>query len=61
MQVRKLVCGGTLEDRIDQMIDEKQDLADRIVGAGAGEGWLTELSNGELAEMLRLSADAVGD
>jgi len=32
VQVRKLVCGGTLEDRIDAMIEKKQDLADRIVG-----------------------------
>jgi non-specific serine/threonine protein kinase len=57
VQVRKLVCGGTLEDRIDAMIEKKQDLADRIVGAG--EGWLTELSTTELAEVFRLSADAV--
>jgi len=55
--VRKLVCGGTLEDRIDAMIEKKQGLADRIVGAG--EGWLTELSTKELAEVFRLSADAV--
>lgn len=58
VQVRKLVCTGTLEDRIDQMIESKQELADRIVGAG--EGWLTELSTDELAKVFRLSAHAVG-
>jgi len=58
VQVRKLVCAGTLEDRIDQMIDAKRELADRIVGAG--EGWLTELSTDQLADVFRLSADTVG-
>ena len=53
--VRKLVCAGTLEDRIDQLIASKRDLADRVVGAG--EGWLTELSTDDLADVLRLSAE----
>jgi SNF2-related domain/SNF2 Helicase protein/Helicase conserved C-terminal domain len=54
--VRKLVCAGTLEDRIDQLIASKRDLAERVVGAG--EGWLTELSTDDLADVLRLSAQA---
>jgi non-specific serine/threonine protein kinase len=53
--VRKLVCAGTLEDRIDQLIASKRDLADRVVGAG--EAWLTELSTDDLADVLRLSAE----
>ena len=32
VQVRKLVCVGTLEERIDRMIEEKRELAERIVG-----------------------------
>lgn len=58
VQVRKLVCAGTVEDRIDQMIEQKRELAERIVGAG--EGWLTELSTEELADVFRLSAATVG-
>lgn len=54
--VRKLVCAGTLEDRIDQLIASKRDLAERVVGAG--EGWLTELSTDDLADVFRLSAQA---
>jgi non-specific serine/threonine protein kinase len=54
--VRKLVCAGTLEDRIDQLIASKRDLADRVVGAG--EGWLTELSTDDLADVFRLSVEA---
>jgi superfamily II DNA or RNA helicase len=57
-QVRKLVCAGTLEERIDQMIESKRALAERIVGSG--EAWLTELSTAELAEVFRLSSEALG-
>ena len=56
LHVRKLVCAGTVEDRIDELIESKRALAARVVGSG--EGWLTELSTDELAEVLRLSADA---
>ena len=59
VQVRKFVCGGTLEERIDAMIEAKRALADRIVGAG--EGWLTELSTDQLRDVITLSTDAVGD
>ena len=59
VQVRKFVCGGTLEERIDAMIEAKRALADRIVGTG--EGWLTELSTDQLREVIGLSTEAVGD
>jgi SNF2 family DNA or RNA helicase len=59
VQVRKFVCGGTLEERIDAMIEGKRALAQRIVGAG--EGWITELSTDQLREVVALSADAVGE
>jgi SNF2 family DNA or RNA helicase len=57
VQVRKFVCVGTLEERIDAMIEEKKALAERIVGTG--EGWLTELSSADLREVLALSPEAV--
>jgi len=57
VQVRKLVCAGTLEERIAEMIREKRGLAARIVGTG--EGWLTELSTAQLRELLRLDRSAV--
>ena len=59
VQVRKLVCVGTLEERIDRMIEQKKELAERIVGSG--EGWLTELSTSELREVVELSAEAVAE
>ncbi len=59
VQVRKLVCVGTLEERIDQVIEQKRDLAELIVGSG--EAWLTELSTEELRDLVKLSADAVAE
>jgi superfamily II DNA or RNA helicase len=59
VQVRKFVCVGTLEERIDAMIEEKKALAEQIVGTG--EGWLTELSTEDLRAVLTLSPDAVSE
>ncbi len=59
VQVRKLVCAGTLEDRIAAMLESKRALAERVVGTG--ETWLTELSNAELRDLVALSADAVAE
>ena len=59
VQVRKFVCVGTLEERIDAMIEEKKALAEQIVGTG--ESWLTELSVDDLRAVLTLSPDAVSD
>lgn len=59
VQVRKFVCTGTLEERIDEMIEEKQALANLVVGDG--EGWLTELSTRELRRLFALSEEAVGE
>jgi len=59
VQVRKLTCVGTLEERIDTLISQKKDLADRIVGSG--EAWITELDTSQLRELVTLSADAVAN
>jgi superfamily II DNA or RNA helicase len=59
VQVRKFICTGTLEEKIDAMIEEKKALANLVIGDG--EGWLTELSTDELRSMFELSAEAVGD
>jgi SNF2 family DNA or RNA helicase len=57
VQVRKFVCAGTLEERIDQMIHQKRELADLVISDG--EGWLGDLSTGELRELFALGTDAV--
>ena len=57
VQVRKFVCAGTIEEKIAGMIRDKRGLAAKIVGSG--EQWLTELSTGELRQLLALDAGAV--
>jgi SNF2 family DNA or RNA helicase len=52
VQVHKFICAGTLEEHIDDLIESKKALAERIVGAG--EAWLTELSTDQLRDMLSL-------
>jgi SNF2 family DNA or RNA helicase len=59
VQVRKFVCVGTVEERIDAMIEEKKALAGRVVGTG--ESWLAELSIAGLRDVLSLSPEAVSE
>jgi SNF2 family DNA or RNA helicase len=59
VQVRKLVCIGTLEERIDALIEEKKALAKLVVGSG--EGWLTELSTEQLRDLVTLAPEAVSE
>ena len=57
VHVHKFVCTGTLEERIDQMIEQKMQLAENIVGSG--EQWLSDLSAGQLRDMLVLRESAL--
>jgi SNF2 family DNA or RNA helicase len=59
VQVHKFVCAGTVEEKIDDMIERKQQVASRVVSVG--EGWLTELSNDQLRDLFALRQDAIGD
>ncbi|WP_314177749.1 SNF2-related protein [Streptomyces winkii] len=52
VQVHRLITEGTVEDRIAAMLERKQALADAVLGSG--EAALTELSDGELAELVEL-------
>ncbi|MBK9710202.1 MAG: helicase [Kouleothrix sp.] len=55
VQVHKFICGGTLEDRIDEMIESKRALAESVLGAD--EGWLTELNTAQLRDLVALRRD----
>jgi SNF2 family DNA or RNA helicase len=59
VQVHRFLCVGTVEERIDEMIERKQEVASRIVGSG--EGWLTELSTAELKDLMALRREALGE
>jgi SNF2 family DNA or RNA helicase len=59
VQVHKFVCSGTLEEKIDAMIEGKRALAAQVLGAG--EGWITELSTDQLRELVALRREEVSD
>ena len=59
--VHKFVCRGTIEERIDALITEKQALADSVLTAGTGgEALLTEMSNDELLRFVALDLKTTG-
>jgi SNF2 family DNA or RNA helicase len=55
--VHKFVAIGTLEERIDQMIEDKKKLAGAIVGSD--EAWLTELDNEAFKQLIALNKRAM--
>ncbi|MFE7562365.1 SNF2-related protein [Kitasatospora sp. NPDC057500] len=59
VQVRRLVCAGTVEERIGELLAAKRTLAEAAVGDD--EQWLSELPAERLRELLTLSADAIGE
>ena len=57
MQVHTFIVPGTLEERVDSLLEDKQDMAEKIVG---GENfWIGNLSDGELQDLLRLDPEAL--
>jgi superfamily II DNA or RNA helicase len=57
VNVHKFVCSGTLEERIDQMIEQKTELASQVIGSD--DAWLTELSTNQLRDLLLLRRGAM--
>ncbi len=55
--VHKFLCAGTMEERIDEMIERKQALAASIVGTS--EAWITELSTEQLRELFKLQREVM--
>jgi SNF2 family DNA or RNA helicase len=59
VEVHKFICAGTLEEKIDEIIERKVQVAENVVGTG--ENWLTELSNEELKDIFALREEAIGE
>ena len=53
VMVHKLICKGTIEEKIDALIKSKIELSQQVIGSGK-ETWITELDNQELMNLLRL-------
>jgi SNF2 family DNA or RNA helicase len=50
VQVHRMICEGTLEERIAQMLMEKRNLSESVIGTG--ETWISELDDSELASLV---------
>ncbi len=59
VHVYKFVMAGTVEERIDQLIEEKKALADAIIGAG--EDWITEMSTDQLHDLFVLRRESLAE
>jgi non-specific serine/threonine protein kinase len=59
VQVRKLVCVGTVEERVADLIRQKRRLTGATVGSG--DSWLADLSTDQLVDVLRLGSEAVSE
>jgi non-specific serine/threonine protein kinase len=57
--VHKFVTRGTIEERIDALLREKQDMADALL-EGGGERALTEMSDDEIIDMVSLDIERAG-
>lgn len=57
VQVHKFISLGTIEERIDEMLENKQQLSDNVVSGS--EAWITELSNDELRDLFVLRRELV--
>lgn len=53
--VHKFICPGTFEERIQEMLEQKRKVADRLLGAG--EAWLSDLSNEDLRQLILLDRE----
>ena len=56
--VHKFVCTGTIEEKIDKMMEDKRKLAGEIIGDHGAEQSLTQLSDAELLDLVKLDIDA---
>ena len=59
VQVHKLLSAGTVEEKIDRLLEQKRSLASKVVGSG--EQWITELDGDALRELFALSETAIAD
>ena len=58
--VHKFITTGTIEEKIDLMIEEKKQLSEDVIAAG-NENWITEMDNARVMELFRLSIGPQGE
>jgi SNF2 family DNA or RNA helicase len=56
--VHSLICTGTLEERIDALLESKRELVEKVM-AGKSEDWLGDLDLGAIRAAVSLAPDAM--
>ncbi|XTZ09694.1 MAG: hypothetical protein ACQZ3N_05785, partial [cyanobacterium endosymbiont of Rhopalodia yunnanensis] len=59
VQIHKFICTGTLEEKINDLLESKKQLAEQTIDAG--ENWLTKLNTDQLRTLLLLDRKAILD
>lgn len=59
VQVHRMVCEGTVEDKVASLLHEKRMLAESVITSG--EGWVSELGDDDLRLLVSLNASEGGD
>ncbi|HET7658496.1 MAG TPA: DEAD/DEAH box helicase, partial [Bacillales bacterium] len=59
VHVHKLISIGTLEEKIDEMIERKRTLTEQVIGQG--DGWVTEMKDDEVYDLIRLREKVVAN
>ncbi len=57
VMVHKFVSRGTIEEKIDELIKSKIELAQNVISADSSESWITEMSDSDLMNMFRLDGE----
>ena len=57
MWVHSLITSGTLEDRIDQLLESKKELVAKVM-AGTSDDWLGDLDLGAIRAAVAVAPDA---
>jgi non-specific serine/threonine protein kinase len=60
VMVHKFICKGTIEEKIDELIEDKKKLAGEIIPSGE-ENWITEFDNNQIKDMFKLTIGNVDD
>lgn len=54
--VHKLISTGTIEEKIDLIIENKLKLSKELIPASSGESWITEMSNEDIVNLFKFEA-----
>ncbi len=60
VNVYKFISTGTIEENIDNMINSKKDLREKVIGT-SGEAWITELSTDQLKNIFTLRKEIIAE